>query len=52
MVTVLPSGIIGWFRGPDFDGVRSLFGFPRRLVTYPRLEEDPEVQQEREELGQ
>ena len=52
VVTVLPSGIIGWFRGPDFDGVRSLFGFPRRLVTYPRLEEDPEVQQEREELGQ
>ena len=52
VVTVLPSGIIGWFRGPVFDGVRSLFGFPRRLVTYPRLEEDPEVQQEREELGQ
>ena len=52
VVTVLPSGIIGWLRESGFDGMRSLLGFPRRLVTDPRLEEDPEIQQEREELGQ
>lgn len=52
VVTVLPSGIVGWFKEWGIDWLRSLFGFPRRAITYPSLEEDPEVQKEREEISQ
>ncbi|MBE9117477.1 urea ABC transporter permease subunit UrtC [Lusitaniella coriacea LEGE 07157] len=48
VVTVLPDGIVGWFRGGGINRARSLFGFPKPVFTYPSLEEDPEVQKERE----
>lgn len=51
VVTVLPSGIVGWFKESGIDWLRSLFGFPRRVITYPSLVEDPEVQKEKEEIG-
>jgi urea transport system permease protein len=42
VVTVLPDGIVG-----GLSRLRSLLGFRSRLVTYPNIEENPEVQQER-----
>lgn len=50
VVTVLPNGIVGWLRTDGWEYMRSLFGFPREIMTYPQLEEDPELQLEREEL--
>lgn len=49
VVTVLPDGIIGWLRG---NGIQQL-GLSRRkqLATYPSLEENPEVENERQNLG-
>jgi len=52
VVTVLPDGIVGWVRNFSFDQVRALFGFPKPVATYPRLEEDPELQLEREDFEQ
>jgi urea transport system permease protein len=44
VVTVLPEGIVG--------GIQTLRSrlFRPRLVTYPSIEEDPEIQKEREEI--
>jgi len=45
VVTVLPDGLLG--------GIKRLlthFGFRKTLITYPSIEEAPEVQLEREEL--
>jgi urea transport system permease protein len=45
VVTVLPDGILG--------GIKRLlthFGFHKTLITYPSIEEAPEVQLEKEEL--
>lgn len=44
VVTVLPNGIVG--------GLNQLknIGLRKRVVTYPSIEEDPEVQLEKEEL--
>lgn len=51
VVTVLPGGLIGWIRTGGHDFMRSrLFG-KRQLMTYPSLEDDPEVQYERENLA-
>jgi len=50
VVTVLPSGILGWLRTDGINGLRSLLGRPTPLITYPSLEADPEVQYERENL--
>lgn len=50
VVTVLPSGIVGWWKEQGLDRVRSLLGFRKQVSTYPSLEEEPEVQQEREEI--
>lgn len=52
VVTVLPNGIVGWLREYGFDKLRSLFGWRKQIVTYPSLEENPEVQREKEEIGQ
>ncbi|MFM7439068.1 MAG: urea ABC transporter permease subunit UrtC, partial [Snowella sp.] len=52
VVTILPKGIVGWFKEWGIDWLRSLFGFPRRVLTYPSLEEDPEVQKEKEEIAE
>ena len=51
VVTVLPDGIVGWWTDYGWLKLRSLFGFKQKLSTYPSLVEDPEVQQEREEVG-
>ncbi len=52
VVTVLPSGIVGWFREYGLDRLRSLLGLQRRVMTYPAVEEDPEIQQEKEKISQ
>ncbi|MGL5036034.1 MAG: urea ABC transporter permease subunit UrtC, partial [Microcystaceae cyanobacterium] len=51
VVTVLPNGIVGWFKESGWDKARSLLGLKPPIATYPSLEEDPEVQQERESLN-
>ena len=51
VVTALPDGIVGWIRDRAVDQIRSIFGKPQYVGTYPKLEQDPEVEQEREELG-
>jgi urea transport system permease protein len=50
VVTVLPNGIVGWLRENAWEHLRSLLGWRRQVVTYPSLEEDPEIQRERREL--
>ena len=48
VVTVLPDGIVGWLR---HQGIQQLIPARRKqLLTYPSLEEDPQVEQERENL--
>ena len=47
VVTVLPDGIIGWWRDYGWDKLRSLFG-RKQLATYPSLAEDPDALRERE----
>ena len=51
VVTVLPSGILGWFRSEGVTLARSLLGRPKPVMTYPSLETDPEVQYERDTLS-
>jgi urea transport system permease protein len=51
VVTVLPNGLVGWIKETGWEQLRSLLGLQRRAVTYPSLAEDPEVIQEREQLG-
>src|SRR4028119_997955 len=50
VVTVLPDGVVGWMRSQGVEQVRSLLGLRKQVITYPSLEEDPEVQQDRENL--
>lgn len=50
VVTGLPNGIVGWLRFDAVDQIRQLFGKPKYVPTYPRLEEDPEVVHERQNL--
>ena len=50
VVMVLPDGVVGWLRSQGIDRLLRL-GRPKSLITYPSLEEDPEVQRERENLG-
>ncbi|NEP11147.1 MAG: urea ABC transporter permease subunit UrtC [Symploca sp. SIO2C1] len=52
VVTVLPYGLVGLWRTHLSKLLQSLLGGGRQVVTYPSLEEDPEVQQERKELGE
>lgn len=47
VVTVLPDGLIGWLRQVKMP---ALLG-RKQLATYPSLEEDPEVQRERQDIG-
>lgn len=47
VVTVLPDGIVGWWRNYAWLKLRSLLGMQKQVVTYPSLEKDPEVQEER-----
>ena len=50
VVTVLPDGIVGWWRDYGWNQLRSVFG-RRQTVPYPSLATDFEVQQEKQELG-
>lgn len=50
VVMVLPNGLVGWLRFQGWEMFQKLLGRDRYAVTYPSLEEDPEVQREREEL--
>ncbi|MEB3826177.1 urea ABC transporter permease subunit UrtC [Phormidium sp. CCY1219] len=50
VVMVLPNGIVGWLRQSSGEFVRRVIRHPRYVITYPSLEEDPEVQGERENL--
>jgi urea transport system permease protein len=50
VVLLLPSGIIGWFRTSGVNLYKQITG-QTRLSTYPSLEEDPEVEYERKNLG-
>jgi urea transport system permease protein len=47
VVTVLPSGVVGWFQQQGMELIRSRFG-KTRLSTYPGLELNPDVQYERQ----
>ena len=51
VVTVLPNGVVGWLSSQGVDQMRSLLGVRKQVITYPSLEENPEVQQEREKIG-
>ena len=46
VVTVLPDGIVGWLRSTG-----QPLGRRKQIATYPSLEEDAEVQNERQNLG-
>jgi len=50
VVMVLPNGIIGWIRCEGYELWQKFRG-NRQISTYPSLEEDPEVQYERKNLG-
>lgn len=50
VVMVLPNGLVGWLRVEGMNQIRSILRKPRYVITYPSLEEDPEVQREREQL--
>lgn len=50
VVTVLPDGIVGWLKKRGIDELRGWLGWRKRVITYPSLEEDPELQEEREEV--
>ncbi len=47
VVTVLPDGVIGWLLTQNIPFLKS----PQQISTYPSLETDPEVQNERQNLG-
>lgn len=47
VVTVLPDGVVGWLRHQNIP----IFKSPQPISTYPSLEADPEVQHERQNLG-
>ena len=49
---VLPQGIVGWWRDVGWERILRLLGRGKYATTYPSLEEDPEVQQEREQFEQ
>ncbi len=49
VVTVLPSGILGWLRSDGLLWLRT-FGRPQKVSTYPSLEEDLDVKYEQQNL--
>jgi len=50
VVLLLPNGIIGWLRTSGVNLYQQITG-QTHLSTYPSLEEDPEVEYERKNLG-
>ncbi len=52
VVTVLPDGIIGWFRSGGVNQVRSLLGMAPPVSTFPAVDLNEEIQREREIVQQ
>jgi urea transport system permease protein len=50
IVLFLPDGLLGWLRQNGRDWFRRLTG-RRQIATYPSLETDPDVEYERQNLG-
>ncbi len=50
VVTILPNGIVGWWQEYGWLKLRSILGFSQLLMTYPNIDENPEVQLEKEKL--
>ena len=51
VVMVLPNGLVGWLRFQGLQQLRSLLGRHPYVMTYPSLETDPDVEQERQTLS-
>ena len=52
VVMVLPNGLVGWVKTQGLQLLRAGFGRRPYVMTYPSLETDPDVQQERQTLSQ
>ncbi|MEY2984253.1 MAG: hypothetical protein RLZZ568_870 [Cyanobacteriota bacterium] len=52
VVTVLPNGIVGWWQQQGWPLLRRFGQGKLKLATFPSLEEDPLVQQERQQFTQ
>ncbi|NEP91336.1 MAG: urea ABC transporter permease subunit UrtC [Okeania sp. SIO2C2] len=50
VVTILPNGIVGWWQEYAWLKLRSLLGLSQPLMTYPNVDENPEVQLEKEKI--
>ncbi|MBW4620197.1 MAG: urea ABC transporter permease subunit UrtC [Cyanosarcina radialis HA8281-LM2] len=50
VVLVLPDGLVGWLRSQPIQQIKTFIGIRPQVATYPRIEEDPEIQRERENL--
>ncbi len=50
VVTVLPDGVIGWFRQGGLQHLLAAFGMAPKVETYPGIDLDESVQQERQTL--
>ncbi|MEB3276291.1 MAG: urea ABC transporter permease subunit UrtC [Cyanobacteriota bacterium] len=50
VVTALPDGLVGWWRGGGPARLLAMVGWPPRAATYPELDLDPEVAAERRQL--
>ena len=51
VVTVLPNGIVGWWRDYAWQKLQIMLGLRRQTVAYPSLEESLEAREERAKLG-
>lgn len=49
VVTVLPDGLVGWFK-TWLNSARSLLGMQEKLIGYPAIDKDPDIQKERQEI--
>jgi urea transport system permease protein len=50
VVTVLPDGLVGWWRKGGLRQLQAMVGWPPLAPTYPSLDLDPSVQAERTTL--
>jgi urea transport system permease protein len=50
IVMVLPDGFVGWLKNNPLDQFRTLIGKPKLITTYPQLESDPVILEERNSL--
>ncbi|WP_330204886.1 urea ABC transporter permease subunit UrtC [Cyanobacterium sp. Dongsha4] len=51
VVTVLPDGIVGWWNNWAWLKLKSVLGLQPKLTTYPAIEQNPEVEMEKENIG-